>query len=235
MSIKHFLSFLLLTNIGIIHTQDQPQTSDVHNEVSEWIDQHVSHMTPEQVQLTANFAYLLYTCALLECTVRTRIPAITATITLFTQKLRSNQDTIYELAIAKALIANLKKTAYGRQLMYKTLEQADLYLDTNKHDEKIQHVVIALESLGTRGRQHILHSGAGKDLCAAYYQAIYQYMQTHNIAQYQFLMFCPKGIIAPEFRTKVLDDPKELADNVSKLAMLSTNNNVTHKERTIHA
>ncbi len=233
MSIKHFLSFLLLTNIGIIHTQDQPQTSDVHNEVSEWIDQHVSHMTPEQVQLTANFTYLLYTCALLECAVRTRIPAIRATTTLFKQKLRSNQDALYELAITKALIANLKKTAYGRQLMYKTLEKANLYLDTHKDDEEMQHVFIALESL-LRHRLRLLNTG--KDLCAAYYQAIYQYMQTHNIdTQYQLLMFCPKGIIAPEFRTKVLDDPKQLADNVSKLAMLNTNNNVTHKERTIHA
>ncbi len=325
MPTKYFLSFLLLINIGILHTRDQPQTDNVHNQVSQWIDEHISQMTPAQVQLTANFSYLLYACALLECAVRIRIPAITKSTNMFTQKLYVNQDALYELAITKALIANLKKTTYGRQLMYETLEQANLYLDAHEEGEDIQHVALALESLQIHGQnilrlhahnktdtinQDIAHlrntleelkqflpvaagickglqndilpsdiennneslvkidtlshlalqitqqnthtiraadrfeahltqlTNAGKDLCAAYYQAIYQYMQTHNIdTQYQFLIFCPKGTITPEFRTKILDSPKQLADNISKLAMISTNTNtnVMHKERTINA
>ena len=323
MPTKYFLSFLLLTNIGILHTQDRPQGSDMHNQISQWIDQHISKMTPEQVQLTANFAYLLYAGALFECAVRTHIPAITTSTTMFTQKLYVNQDALYELAITQALIANLKVAAYGRQLMYETLDQAYQYLDTHEQDEEMQNVLLALESLQLHGQNILrLHAhdktetinqdisnlcntlkelkqflpiatdicknllndmllsdiddnnktlvkidklsniaqkitqqnshticaanrfethitqlaNTGKDLYAAYYQAIYQYMQTNNIdTQYQFLMFYPKGIIIPEFRTKILDSPKQLTDNVSKLAIINTNTNVIHKERTINA
>lgn len=157
LSVRFILSFLLLAN-GL-HAKDLSFSVEKHHEIEQpvaaWTDQYLTQMSPSQLQLTANFVYLLYACASLEYAVRMPIPAIINQIQQIEQKLKSNNPALKELATVQALISQLKHTSYARQLMYETFAQAQKYLDDNKNTHEFQPVNNALEFLQLHG-QHTL-------------------------------------------------------------------------------
>ena len=310
---RFILLFLFLANF--VQAEDLSVTFSKNNEIEQqvavWTDQYLAQMSPSQLQLTANFVYLLYACNLLEYAVRIRIPEIVNQIQHIEQKLRSNHNALNELATIQILAIQLKHTSHIRQLMYAAFAHAQEYfacaqegLDGNTHSQEFNLINNALEFLQLHG-QHMLrlhadtheeqlnndiaklentlgqlkqfspvaasmcrglHDNAitfdvepenknlakidtashlcikidkqiwhtidstnrlydhltqltsvGKNLYSAYYQAVYLFLQTHDIDKsYQYIMFCPQGLLVPEFRTKLLSSPERIAENLIK-------------------
>ncbi len=323
---RFILLFFFLANF--VQAEDLPVTFAKNNEIEQqiatWTDQYLAQMSPSQLQLTANFVYLLYACNLLEYAVRIRIPAIINQIQHIEQKLRSNHDALNELATVQILATQLKHTSHIRQLMYATFAQAQEYfacaqedgLDNNKNSQEFNLINNALEFLQLHG-QHMLRlhadtheeqlnsdiaelgntlgqlkqfspvaasmcrglhdnaipfdvepenknlakidiashlcinidkqiwhtinstnllynhliqlTGVGKNLYAAYYHAVYSFLQTHDIDKsYRYIMFCPQGLLVPEFRTKLLASPEQIIENIIKFNHTNNQNMKRH-------
>ena len=318
---RFILLFFFLANF--VQAEDLSVTFDKNNEIEQqiatWTDQYLAQMSPSQLQLTANFIYLLYTCNLLEYAVRIRIPVIINQIQHIEQKLRSNHNALNELATVQILATQLKHTSHIRQLMYATFAHAQEYfacaqeyLDGNKRSQEFHLINNALEFLQLHG-QHMLRlhadtheeqlnndiaelentldqlkqfspvaasmcrdlhdntipfdvepknknlakidiashlcinidkqiwhtidstnrlynhliqlTGVGKSLYTAYYRAIYSFLQTHHIDKaYQYVMFCPQGLLVPEFRTELLASPERIVENLIKLDHINNQN-----------
>ncbi len=318
---RFILLFLFLASF--VQAEDLSVTFAKNNEIEQqiavWTDQYLTQMSPSQLQLTANFVYLLYACNLLEYAVHIRIPAIVNQIQHIEQKLRSNHDAINELATVQILATQLKHTSHIRQLMYATFAHAQEYfactqedLDDNTHAQEFNLIDNALEFLQLHGQHmlrlhadtheeqlnkdiaelgntlgqlkqfspvaasmcrglhdnaisfdvepenknlakidtashlcikidkqiwHIIDStnqlynhliqltGVGKNLYAAYYRAVYLFLQTHHIDKhYRYVMFCPQGLLVPEFRTELLASPERIVENVIKLDHINNQN-----------
>ena len=165
MFIAYFLSLLISFCTGTISANSpdssphnsailsRGQITHLEKQATQWGTDYLAAMTPQQLQIITNMAYLLYVNILFDLSTRTYVPALLACTQKIQKKLQTNEDTTQELALAKTLAEKLQSIVRTRNVVTHKIQVASHYIDTNAQNEKFQSIISATQALQLHGQQ----------------------------------------------------------------------------------
>lgn len=130
-----FLLILTLISSNIFSTEAQQQLINIEEiagieyYAQQWVNHHISHLSPADMQVTANMLYLLYAGAVIDYTVRSAVPAMMSYTWTIRNKIKDYQECTSELTTLKKLINNMQEWDHARIFIHKTLNSCDTYMD----------------------------------------------------------------------------------------------------------
>ena len=132
------------------------QLAQFQKQISQWRTDHLTPMAPQQLQIIANIAYLLYANILCDLSTRTYLPALVFCAQKIQEKLQAGQDSTQELALLKTLTDKLQVISNKRSIIGRTLQETNNYINSNAQNQLFQQIMPALQSLQLYSQQLLL-------------------------------------------------------------------------------
>ncbi len=134
-------------------TLSPDQIGQFKNQLEQWRTDHLKKMTPQQLQITANVAYVLFANTLCDLATRMYLPALVQCTQKIQAKLQGYQDATQEFALLKALTDKLDSINNNRHMTMLTLQEANNYVNDNEQKQLLEPVIPALQSLRSNGQE----------------------------------------------------------------------------------